>query len=347
MRIAALKESKLEEGRVALMPSQVARLVKTGHEVFVEQDAGLNSGFQNIEYQEAGGIISDKYTALKNTELVLKVKAPLPEEYGDYRKDHVLFTFFHFDENIPVENIHRLINSGFMGIAYEWVGENKNYPLLAVMSRLTGYLFSLKAIELCIKQKGMFVGGNEPMLPGGDVLIIGLGNIGISALKMFLDNKLRITLVEKASSDELNKRLNFRFNTVGIDYFTAYKIALISLDQNEPRYARDSIAKIIGKFDIILNCAVRRQEMPKSKLEYLISAEMVKMMSRGSVICDTTACDKDLIETSVSSSLLHHIDIIHGVIHYNCDHIPALAANTATKLLTDRTFDYIKLIADK
>jgi len=321
MNIAVLKEAKTDETRVALRPNQVAQLVDAEHQVYVEDQAGRAAGFDNAEYQRAGGIICDKQTALENGKLILKVKAPLPEEYDDYHEEHILFTYLHLDENISVSQIQRLVNQGLMGIAYEWVGQNKHYPLLAAMSRLTGYLFAQKSTELCMREKGVFIGRNEPMLPGGNVLIIGLGNIGISALKFFLDNNLRITLVEKADRQALNQRLNFRFKTKGIDYLASKNISLLPFHQIEPRQTKEKIAKMIHQFDIVLNCAVRRVDMPKTKLEYLITKEMIQMMQRGSVICDATACDQDMVETAVSSSLLHHTDTIDGIVHYNCDHI--------------------------
>ena len=105
MNIAVLKEIKIDENRVSLQPFQVNELVKFGHKVYVELDAGLNAGFSNLEYESNGALIVDKYTALNNSELILKVKTPLEVEYADYKSNQILFTYLHFDENIPAEQI--------------------------------------------------------------------------------------------------------------------------------------------------------------------------------------------------------------------------------------------------
>lgn len=347
MQIAVLKEIKEDENRVALRPDQVHVLKDDGHTIFVEESAGAGSRFADEEYERAGAIICQKANALLHGELILKVKTPLPTEYMDYDKNHILFTYLHLDENIPAEQINRLISPGFMGIAYEWVGTQGNYPLLTPMSRLTGYLFAQKSAELCTLEKGIFFGGHESFLNAANVLIIGLGNIGISTAKYFIDNNSNITIVDKASDTEINNKLNARLGTGNIDYITRHKIRTVRFDPAAPHLARERVQRVIESMDIVLNCAVRREDCPKSKLDYLISADMIASMGPGSVVCDTTACDRDLIETCVSSPSLHHTYSVNGVVHYNCDHIPSIAPRTSTQILTDTTFGYVRLIANR
>ena len=344
MNICVLKEIKVDENRVALQPEQIKKLTNLGHTVFLEFDAGLNSNFTNEEYKLNGAIIVSKQEALENAQLVLKVKAPLESEFNDYKRDQILFTYLHLDENIPKEKILKLIRSGFTGIAYEWVGADGNYPLLNPMSRLTGYLFAQKSIELLSKYKGKMAGKYEKEHIPANILIIGLGTIGMSAFKYAYDNKLEITVVDKYPN-AINQRLNNRFESESIDYCKNIKI--ITFDTKKPVDCKNEISSNISKYDIILNCAVRRKDLPKDKLEFLIDKNMIKKMEKGSVVCDTTACDKDLIETCISSSKLEHIDIIEGIVHYNCDHIPSYVANTSTKLLTNQTFKYICEISNK
>jgi len=344
MNICVLKEIKKDENRVALQPKQVKALVELGHIVYVEIDAGINAGFSNDDYLENGAIIVSKKEALGNSRLVLKVKSPEESEFSDYSREHILFTYLHFDENIKKEKILKLIQSGFTGIAYEWVGKNNNYPLLNPMSRLTGYLFAQKASELLSRYKGKMAGKYEDEHIGANILIIGLGTIGLSAFKYAFDNGMNITILDK-HPETVNERINSRFKTNDIDYIK--NINIIHFNTNQPLIAKEKIAETISSYDIILNCAVRRKDLSKDKLEYLIDKNMLKDMGKGSVICDTTACDKDLIETCISSTELEHIDIIDGIIHYNCDHIPSYVANTSTKLLTNETFRFICDIANK
>jgi alanine dehydrogenase len=106
------------------------------------------------------------------------------------------------------------------------------------------------------------------------------------------------------------------------------------------------IAAVLPETDIVLNCAVRRVDLPKQRMGYLIDRSMVRVMQRGSIICDCTACDQDMIETCTSSSSLYHSYREENVVHYNCDHIPSMVASTATRLLTAQTFAYIRRIAN-
>jgi len=346
MNIGVLKEIKPDEKRVALQPEQISELIKAGHTVYVEHNAGISAGYNDQQYIKNGAKVSNKENILKLSELILKIKVPVLSEYSDYCEAHILFAYLHFDENISPENISRLIQSGFMGIAYEWIEENGHYPLLEPMSRLTGYLFAQKSIELCTKYKGILCGRHERFSDGATAMIIGLGNIGLSALKYYLDTKLNLIIIDK-HPETVNNRINKRFQTINIDYIQKYNLNIIAFDNNAPIRSKKQIKEILPKVDIILNCAVRRPNLPKDQLKYLIDKRMLKSLSPGSVICDTTACNKDLVETCVSSEILDKYDIIQDVIHYNCDHIPSYVSKTSTKILTDASFPFIKEIANK
>ncbi|OQX75437.1 MAG: hypothetical protein B6D61_10365 [Bacteroidetes bacterium 4484_249] len=346
MNIGVIKETKTDETRVALQPFQVKVLIANGHKIYVENNAGVLAGFPDDEYVVNGAEIKDKKYILDKCKLILKIKAPLDNEYNDYTKDHIIFTYLHFDENILPDKIRELIKSGFMGIAYEWVEESGRYPLLEPMSKLTGYLFAQKAVEFCTKYKGIICGKHEDYLKGANVLIIGLGTIGLSSLKFCMDNNLKISVLDKNLAT-VNIRINERFKTNKIDYIEKYSIELISFNNSDPLKTKAELEKTINKYDIILNCAVRRPDMPKDKLEYLIDRQMIQTMEPYSVICDTTACDNDLIETCVSSEEVDKIDIINDVVHYSCDHLPSIVGKSATELLTSQTFPFILEIANK
>ncbi|MFG3594642.1 hypothetical protein [Bradyrhizobium sp. RDI18] len=167
MNVGVLKEIKQDEHRVALQPLQARVLSSSGHTVYIESGAGEGAGFSDSDYQESGAKIVVKSKLLTEARLLLKVKAPLRSEYVDYAPHHILFTYLHFDENIAAQDISELVSRGFLGIAYEWVGKDGRYPLLEPMSRLTGYLFAHRALELCSKEKRTFCPRNENFLPGG------------------------------------------------------------------------------------------------------------------------------------------------------------------------------------
>lgn len=344
MIIGVLKETKRDENRVALMPAQVKILVERGHTVLVEPDAGLNSGFPNDEYRAAGATLTDINMIFERSALILKVKTPLESEYFLYRAHHTLFCYLHFDENLSPDKIRALIADGFLGIAYEWVTtEDGRHPLLEPMSRLTGYLFAQRAVELCTRYKGIMCGRYESFLAGSQIMLIGLGTIGCSALMFALDNKMRVVLVDK-HPETIEKRLRDRFGSAAP---TIDRLRIIRFDNADPLRSRKEIAEALPGTDILLNCAVRRNDLPKERLDYLVTADMVAAMRSGSVVCDTTACDNDLLETAVSSDSLHDHYQVNGVVHYNCDHLPSYVGRTATELLTSATFPYILEMADK
>ncbi len=346
MDIGVLRERKQDENRVALQPVQAGQLVARGHRVWVEEGCGQSSGFRDEEYAEAGARVCDKAEALKRCELVLKVKAPLESEYGDYQARHTLFTFLHFDENFPAERIARLIRPGLLGIAYEWVEREGDHPLLTPMSRLTGYLFAQRAVELCTRHKGIVCGQYEPGLSGARVLVIGLGRIGLSAAAFCLHNRARLSLLDK-HPQSVNDRLNAKLGTRGVDHVVRHGIEVLGFDRAEPRRSVQALVGILPRTDIVLGCAVRRPDLPRSQLEYLIDDGMVRSMQPGSVLCDATACDRDLYETVVSKESLTEFDVIHGVVHYSPDHIPSYVGRTATELLTAATFPYVLAMAER
>jgi alanine dehydrogenase len=346
MNIGVLKEIKQDERRVALQPIQARALSSQDHRIYVETGAGEGAGFADEDYRANGAMVVPKGDLLARSQLLLKVKAPLCSEYADYAPHHILFTYLHFDENIPAQDICELVSRGFLGIAYEWVGTAGQYPLLEPMSQLTGYLFAQRALELCSQEKGVFCPRNEDLLPGGRALIVGCGNIGLSAFKYLSDLGVPLTVIAPRSRAEFNRKANDRFGTDGVDYIGTTETNLIVMDNKDPSRTQDMIAAALPKTDIVLNCAVRRAALPKQKMEYLIDRSMVRVMQRGSIVCDCTACDRDMIETCTSSSSLYHSYREDNVVHYNCDHIPSMVASTATRLLTARTFAYIRYIAN-
>lgn len=138
MEIGLLKERKRDERRVGLRPDQAAELTEAGHSVYVETGAGKAVGYEDAAYEAAGAEVVSQADVYERAGLLVKVKCPLPEEYGFLRSDHVLFTYLHFDENIAPARLMQIVETGVTGIAYEWVEVDGRFPLLWPMSELTG-----------------------------------------------------------------------------------------------------------------------------------------------------------------------------------------------------------------
>lgn len=342
MIIGIGKEIKTDERRVALQPHQAKELVEAGHTVLMEADSGRAAGFTDEMYREQGVTIVEKTRMYAQAEMILKVKCPLPQEVPLLRKGQILFTYLHFDENIAPQKLMEIVNTGVTSIAYEWVEENGGYPLLAPMSELTGILFAARSMELLAKYKGKIAGGYLPQIEQPRALIVGAGHIGANAANVFLMNNFKLDIIDK-HPETLDKRI-LKYMKPWLWERHQKEVNVIPFNMNNPAEILEILSREISNYDIILNCAVRRPDLPKSKLEYLITEKMVETMPKGSVLCDTTACDKDFVETAVSSEKLDEIYFVHEVAHYNCDHIPSYTPQTSTKMLTEATFPYIRLL---
>lgn len=344
MIIGIGKEIKTAESRVGLLPEQVIDLIGDRHRLLVETGAGEKAGFSDLQYKEKGADIVSKEVLYKTSQMVIKVKCPLESEYGYLQDGQILFTYLHFDENISPENIEKIISRGITGIAYEWVEENGDYLLLRPMSEITGVLFALQSMKLLIEKKGLLPGEFLGNVKPPTALIIGMGRIGTNALKVFLMNGMKVIIIER-STENINERAKFY---IGEELWcrTETKRDIIQFDNEYPDKTVRQIECLLPTCDIVLNCAVRGTDLPKSKMEYLITRKMLSGMRKGSIICDATACDRNMIETSISSENLYETYEIDGIVHYSCDHIPALVPGISSVLLAKKTYPYIKLLAD-
>ncbi len=337
MDIGILKERKTDERRVALRPDQVAELLEKGHQVYVEHGAGAAAGFENEQYQ--GGNITDREEVYEKCTLLLKIKCPLPEEYKFLKPHHVLFTYLHFDENISPEKIQAIMATGVTGIAYEWVEEDGTYPLLQPMSELTGAVFARKAMSLLMEHAGCLGGGYFDSVPPAHAMIIGAGHIGANATHVLARNGFDLTIVDK-HPETLDERAT---KYIAADLWAQVKrdLNIVQFDEQRPEQSVDRIREVLPAVNILINSAVRRPTLPKERCEFLVDRAAVASMPRNSVLCDATACDRDFVETAISSESLAAYYVEDGVIHYNCDHIPSLVASTATQMLTSATFPYV------
>jgi alanine dehydrogenase len=343
MNIGVPKERKKDERRVSLKPEQVAILVQTGHHVWVEKDAGRAVGYLDIDYAESGATVASQGEVYENAELLLKVKCPLEEEYSLLKDRHVLFAYLHFDENIPPANIGRIVATGVSSIAYEWVERDGVFPLLQPMSELTGAIFARKAMSLLVEYRGVLGGKYLPNWPASSVMVIGVGHIGANAINVFLRNQYKLIVVDK-HPETLKERLR---PYVDFKQWADNNADVLKFDESNHIKSITQIKERLPKVDIIICAAVRRPTLPKEKCEYIIRREDLSLMKKNSIICDATACTRDFIETCIATEGLNETYIEEGIVHHNCDHMPSLVAKTATELLTNATFPYVKVLADR
>ena len=344
MNIGIPKERKKDESRVALRPEQVAILTKKGHKVFVETEAGRKAGFGDKVYARAGAKIVDCDCVYAEAQLIVKVKCPIGGEYGLFRDGQILFAYLHFDGNEPRENYIRLAKIGVSAIAYEWVREDGELVLLKPMSEITGTLAALKTLNLLMENTGLLAGKYLSSLAPSRAMVIGCGRIGCNAIKVFTMNGLDVTVVDK-HPETIIRRLG-RYMTADMIENFRHRASVICFDERNPDKAIFRIREVIPNIRIVICAADRRPTLHKDRCRYIIDRKTVATLPAGSVICDATATLDGFIETCVPTESLIDYYLEENVVHYNCDHIPALTPHSSTILLTDATFPYVLALAE-
>ncbi|MCY8373914.1 alanine dehydrogenase [Bacillus inaquosorum] len=326
MIIGVPKEIKNNENRVALTPGGVSQLVSNGHRILVETGAGLGSGFENEAYESAGAEIIADPKQVWDAEMVMKVKEPLPEEYGYFREGLVLFTYLHLAAE--PELAQALKDKGVTAIAYETVSDGRTLPLLTPMSEVAGRMAAQIGAQFLEKPKGgkgILLAG-VPGVSRGKVTIIGGGVVGTNAAKMAVGLGADVTIID-LNADRLRQ----------LDDIFGHQIkTLISNPVN--------IADAVAEADLLI-CAVL---IPGAKAPTLVTEEMVKQMKPGSVIVDVAIDQGGIVET-VDHITTHDQPTYekHGVLHYAVANMPGAVPRTSTIALTNVTVPYALQIANK
>src|SRR5262249_13051932 len=197
MIIGVPREIKEQEYRVALLPSGVYQLARRGHEVLIERGAGAGAGYPDTEYEQAGAKLVDSHESVfARAEMIVKVKEPLPSEFGRLRPGQILFTYLHLAASRTLTEA--LMKSGVTALAYETVEVNRRLPLLEPMSEIAGRMSILVGGYFLAKHfngSGVLLGGVPGVLPG-KVVVLGGGAAGINAARMAQGLGADVTILE-------------------------------------------------------------------------------------------------------------------------------------------------------
>lgn len=326
MIIGVPREVKNNENRVAMTPAGVDALVKAGHEVLIETNAGEGSGFEDAVYVQAGAKIVQTAGEAWNADMVMKVKEPLSSEYGYFRKGLVLFTYLHLAAE--PELAKALTESGVTAIAYETVELNRTLPLLTPMSEVAGRMASQIGAQFLQKTnggKGILLAG-VPGVSRGKVTIIGGGVVGINAAKMAIGLGAEVTIIDL--SPERLRQLD--------DIFGNNIQTLMSNPFN--------IAESVKEADLVIGAVL----IPGAKAPKLVTEDMIKTMKPGSVVIDVAVDQGGIVET-VDHVTTHDFPTYekHGVVHYAVANMPGAVPRTSTLALTNVTIPYALQIANK
>ncbi|WP_224487785.1 alanine dehydrogenase [Robertkochia flava] len=327
MIIGVPKEIKTNESRVGMTPAGVYELVKNGHQVLVQESAGLGSGFSDKDYLKAVAslepTIEDVY---HKANMIVKVKEPIAAEYGLVQKDQVVFTYFHFASSEVLTRA--MLDSGAVCIAYETVeDEEGSLPLLTPMSEVAGRMAiqqGAKYLEKPIKGRGVLLGGVPGVAPG-KVLVLGAGVVGIQAAKMAAGLGAHVTIL-----DVNMKRLRY-VN----DIMPPHVVTEFSSEYN--------IRKHIKSHDLIVGGVLIRG----GKAPNLITRDMLKEMHAGTVIVDVAVDQGGCVETSRPTTHEDPTFIIDDVVHYCVANMPGAVPYTSTVALTNVTLPYVLKLANR
>ena len=326
MKIGVPKEIKNHEYRVGLTPAGVNALVRSGHAIAVQHNAGEKIGFSNEAYKSAGATIVDSAAEIYQSDMVIKVKEPQPSEYPLLNEGQVLFTYLHLAPD--PQQTQALLERKVIGIAYETVTDPLGrLPLLTPMSEVAGRLSiqaGAYALQMANGGCGTLLGG-VPGVSAASVVIVGGGVVGTEAAKMALGMGASVTIL-----DTNIDRLRYLDDVMGPAIKTRFSDG----------YA---IEELTAAADLVIGAVL----IPGKQAPKLITRQHLKNMKNGSVIVDVAIDQGGCAETSRATTHADPIYIEEGVVHYCVANMPGAVAKTSTMALTNATLPYALQLANK
>ncbi len=326
MIIGIPKEIKNNENRVSLTPAGASELKAHGHTVYVQHNAGLNSGFPDEAYVAAGATILPTIEDVYATaEMIIKVKEPIKQEYQLVRKGQLIFTYFHFA--CDRELTEAMLASGATCLAYETVVDrNGGLPLLIPMSEVAGRMAAQEGARFLEKPQGgcgKLMGGVPGVKPA-KVLVLGGGIVGTNAALITAGLGADVTLCDISLP-----RLRYLSDTMPKNVKTLYS-------------SRYNIEQELPTTDLVVGAVL----IPGAKAPHLVTRDMLKLMRPGSVLVDVAIDQGGCFETSHPTTHAEPIYEIDGVVHYCVANIPGAVPCTSTLALTNATLPYAIKLAD-
>jgi alanine dehydrogenase len=324
MIIGIPKEIKEQEQRVALLPSAAEQLIRRGHSVLVQKDAGLGSGYPDEDYVKAGAeIVDTAKEVFARAEIIVKVKEPLKAEFPLLRKGQILFTYLHLAASKSLTEA--LLDSGVTAVAYETIQVGNKLPLLEPMSEIAGRMSVVMGGYFLAKYNGgsgVLLGGVPGVLPGR-VVVIGGGTSGVNAARMATGLGADVTIL-----DVDVERLRF------LD---------LTIENTDTLYSSEAnLHELMPSTDLLIGAVL----LPGAKAPKLVTRAMLRKMKRGSALVDISIDQGGCAETSRPTTHVDPVYVEEGVTHYCVANMPAAYARTATQALTNVTYRYVELLAD-
>jgi len=327
MIIGVPREIKDKEFRVGMVPDGVHALKTKGHTVLIESGAGLGSGITDDEFRTVGAELIKKPGAVYGeSDLIVKVKEPLKQEYPYLRQGLLLFTYLHL---APLPELTRvLLDKKVTAIAYETVSlDNEFLPLLAPMSEVAGRMAIQVGAHFLEKEaggRGVLLGGVTAVKPGY-VVILGSGIVGTNAAQMAVGLGASVTVMGRNQDrlGALEEKLSGKIQT---------KLS-----------SRENIAEEISRADLVVGAVL----VPGAAAPKLITRDMLKLMPEGAVIVDVSIDQGGCVETARPTTHSDPVYEVDGIIHYCVANMPGAVPITSTYALTNATLPFVQSLADK
>ncbi len=326
MKIGVPKEVKIQEYRVGLVPAGVRELIQSGAKVSVQAGAGLGSGVSDDEYKKVGAtIVPTAEQIWKDSEMIIKVKEPLPSEFNLIQTEQKIYTYLHLA--VAPELVDVLVQKKVAGIAYETIeAKNRSLPLLKPMSEVAGKMATQIGATYLSKQHGgigVLLGG-VPGVRRGRVTIIGAGIVGMNACKIAVGLGADVIILD-VNVDRLEYLDDIFGNQITTLKSHAHNIEEAVLDS-----------------DLVIGAVL----LPGAKAPNLVTREMVSKMRKGAVIVDVAVDQGGCVETCKPTTHENPTYVVDGIIHYCVANMPGAVANTSTFALTNATLGYAKKIVE-
>jgi alanine dehydrogenase len=327
MIIGVPKEIKNNENRIAITPSGVEALTNDGHKVIIQEDGGLGSAISNEDYVKAGAeLIPEAKDVFAKSDMIMKVKEPLPEEYDYFKEGQILFTYLHLAAEEELTNA--LQEKNVVSIAYETIQlADGSLPLLTPMSEVAGRLATQEGARFLEKPQGgsgVLLGGVPGVNPG-KVVVIGGGIVGVNAAKMAVGLGADVTIMDISA-----RQMRYLDDIFGSKIKT-----VMSNNYNIKEEIKDA--------DLVVGAVL----IPGAKAPHLVTEDMIKEMKKGSVIADVAIDQGGCIETTYPTTHDDPVFEKHGVVHYSVANMPGAVAQTSTYALTNVTLPYAQKLANK
>ncbi len=326
MIIGVPKEIKNKENRVGMVIAGVRALTQAGHKVLVQNSAGNGVGILDEDYRKAGAtLLATPKEIYEKSDMIIKVKEPLPEEYPLLREGQILYTYLHLaaDERLTKALMERKI----VGIAYETIQlTDGSLPLLAPMSAVAGRMATQIGATFLQHDhggKGLLLGGVTGV-ERGKVVILGGGVVGVNAAKMAVGLGAHVTIM-----DVNINRLDYLSDIFGNEVTTLYSNS-------------EQIERAVTSADLVIGAVL----VPGAKAPKLVTREMISNMQPGGVVVDVAVDQGGSVETCRPTSHEHPTYTIDGVVHYAVPNMPGAVPRTSTYALTNVTLKYALMLAN-